>query len=62
MCLRVQCERCLKPSWKGCGKHVEKALSGVEPSQRCRCREALHEPEKPASRNDSAMADVTAAA
>jgi hypothetical protein len=37
MCLRVQCERCDKPTWRGCGRHVEEALAGVAAEDRCSC-------------------------
>ncbi len=39
MCKRVQCERCHKPSYAGCGMHVEQVLGDVPPAERCRCRE-----------------------
>jgi hypothetical protein len=37
MCHRVQCHRCEKPTWAGCGRHVEQALAGVPADQRCSC-------------------------
>jgi len=37
MCHRVTCNRCGKPTWAGCGAHVEKALQGVPPAERCTC-------------------------
>ncbi|HEY0787234.1 MAG TPA: hypothetical protein VGE86_01225 [Thermoanaerobaculia bacterium] len=37
MCHRVTCSRCGKPSWAGCGRHVEQALAGIPPQQRCTC-------------------------
>jgi hypothetical protein len=37
MCHKVNCSRCGKPSWAGCGAHVEKALRDVPPEQRCQC-------------------------
>jgi hypothetical protein len=40
MCQRVQCPTCNKPSFVGCGRHVEQVLSDVPPEDRCRCREA----------------------
>ena len=40
MCQRVQCKKCGKPTWAGCGKHVEQALAGVPKDERCACREA----------------------
>jgi hypothetical protein len=39
MCQRVQCSKCKKPSFVGCGRHVEQVLGDVAPEQRCRCRE-----------------------
>jgi hypothetical protein len=38
MCRAVTCKRCGRPSWKGCGSHVEQALGDVPADQRCRCR------------------------
>jgi hypothetical protein len=37
MCHRVVCSRCGKPTWAGCGRHIEEALKGVPPSERCQC-------------------------
>jgi hypothetical protein len=39
MCRRINCERCLRPSYAGCGMHVEQILGDVPPAERCRCRE-----------------------
>lgn len=39
MCQRVQCPSCGKPSYAGCGRHVEQVLGDVPRDQRCRCRE-----------------------
>ncbi len=39
MCQRVECPRCGRPTWAGCGAHVEQALRGVPADQRCQCRE-----------------------
>ncbi len=41
MCHRVQCTRCGKPSWVGCGRHVEQALAGVPADERCSCPRSL---------------------
>jgi hypothetical protein len=30
---------CKKPSFVGCGRHVEQVLADVAPENRCRCRE-----------------------
>jgi hypothetical protein len=37
MCHQITCERCAKPSWSGCGNHVEQALAGVALSDRYTC-------------------------
>ncbi len=37
MCKRVTCERCGKPTWAGCGEHIEQALEAVPADQRCTC-------------------------
>ena len=43
MCRRVTCSECNKPTFAGCGDHVEQVLGDVPPSERCRCREARNE-------------------
>jgi hypothetical protein len=37
MCSRTTCKNCGKPTWKGCGNHVEQALAGVPKNERCKC-------------------------
>lgn len=37
MCVRVSCETCARPTWMGCGEHIEQALEGVAVSDRCAC-------------------------
>ena len=39
MCRRVQCDQCQRPTYAGCGAHIEQVLGDVPPSERCRCRE-----------------------
>lgn len=39
MCRRIVCSSCGKPSYAGCGKHVEEVLGDVRPEDRCRCRD-----------------------
>jgi len=39
MCRRVQCDRCARPTFAGCGAHVEQVLRDVPPEARCRCHE-----------------------
>ena len=35
MCTAVTCKQCGRPSWKGCGMHVEQVLGHVDPADRC---------------------------
>jgi hypothetical protein len=49
MCSRVKCSSCGKPSYAGCGAHVEQVLADVPKEQRCRCREEKKQ-EKDAAR------------
>lgn len=37
MCTKITCETCSKPTWKGCGEHIEEALGDVTPTDRCTC-------------------------
>jgi hypothetical protein len=39
MCRRIQCSSCGKPTYAGCGMHVEQVLGDVPKEDRCRCRE-----------------------
>lgn len=39
MCRRIDCAKCGRPSYAGCGMHVEQVLKDVPPDARCRCRE-----------------------
>ncbi len=47
MCRRVTCPVCKKPTFAGCGQHIEQVLGDVPPAQRCHCNESTKE--KPAS-------------
>jgi hypothetical protein len=35
MCSRTICRKCGKPTWSGCGNHIEQALKGVAKKDRC---------------------------
>ena len=35
MCQAITCPRCGKPTWRGCGAHVEEILGDVPESERC---------------------------
>ena len=37
MCSKVMCRNCNKPTWSGCGEHIEEALVGVALEDRCTC-------------------------
>lgn len=39
MCVRVTCKTCAKPSYSGCGRHIETVLGDVPPAARCQCRQ-----------------------
>ncbi len=38
MCYPVQCSKCNKTSWAGCGEHVEAVMRNVSASDRCICQ------------------------
>jgi hypothetical protein len=42
MCRKTQCSKCHKPTWAGCGAHVEQVLGDVRPADRCTCRETVN--------------------
>lgn len=39
MCRRVECNECKRPTYAGCGMHVEQVLGSVPREARCACRE-----------------------
>ncbi len=39
MCQRVTCNSCGKPTYAGCGRHIEQVLGNVPSEKRCKCRE-----------------------
>lgn len=39
MCRRTTCGSCGKPTFAGCGMHVEQVLGDVPRDARCKCRE-----------------------
>ena len=39
MCKKVICEFCKKPTYEGCGKHIESVLADVPEEERCKCDE-----------------------
>jgi hypothetical protein len=55
MCRRVTCNTCNKPTFAGCGAHVEQVLRDVPKKDRCQCsaQAAAQPPAAPASAGDS---------
>lgn len=43
MCHKVMCPRCHKPTWTGCGQHIEQCLSDVPYDQRCKCNQMMNQ-------------------
>ena len=39
MCRRIDCRKCGRPTYAGCGMHVEQVLGNIPATQRCHCRE-----------------------
>ena len=35
MCRKINCSRCGKATWTGCGMHIDSALNGVAETDRC---------------------------
>lgn len=42
--MKTECDKCSKPTWKGCGKHIEQALKDVPEDERCKCPRDVPEP------------------
>ncbi|MFN8103633.1 MAG: hypothetical protein U0U69_04155 [Acidimicrobiia bacterium] len=47
MCRAIKCKRCGRPTWTGCGAHVEQVLGHVPQSERCNCDTAKAAPKRP---------------
>jgi len=45
MCSRTTCRKCGKPTWSGCGNHIETALKGV--AKKDRCQGHANDPKEP---------------
>lgn len=37
MCSRVNCRKCGKVTYSGCGQHLDQVFAGVSQNQRCDC-------------------------
>ena len=38
MCFRITCSTCGKPTWSGCGRHIDSSLAAVPVDDRCSCK------------------------
>ncbi len=38
MCRKVDCSKCGKASWAGCGAHIDVVMADVPESDRCECQ------------------------
>lgn len=45
MCRLTTCSKCHRPTYAGCGAHVEQVLAHVPRSERCKCRELAPPPD-----------------
>jgi len=50
MCRRATCPTCNKPTYAGCGMHIEQVLGDVPTAQRCACRDAAAKPAPPSGK------------
>ena len=55
MCRRVDCPKCGRPTYAGCGAHIEQVLGDVAPAERCQCPEARPQ-EPPKARSSTGPA------
>jgi len=55
MCRRVECSECRKPTYAGCGKHVEQVPASVPGEERCSYRE---HPKKKANMAEGARPSI----
>jgi hypothetical protein len=39
--MAVECPECERPTFAGCGQHVEQVLGHIPPAERCQCDESL---------------------
>lgn len=58
MCRRVTCKSCGKPTWAGCGAHIEQVLGDLPKSARCSCRETKAAAPKKTATASAATSDA----
>lgn len=54
MCKRIDCSKCGKPTFAGCGQHIEQVLGDVPKEQRCSCSAQSAQSTKAASAGGAA--------
>ncbi|UJR24599.1 hypothetical protein I4U23_005974 [Adineta vaga] len=37
MCYKIQCQKCRKYTWAGCGMHKDSVMKNIPVNQRCTC-------------------------
>ncbi|MFM2151992.1 MAG: hypothetical protein RL199_427 [Pseudomonadota bacterium] len=55
MCRALSCDQCGKPTWAGCGAHVEQVIGHIPKAERCRCREKASAPASPAVTGETSL-------
>lgn len=43
MCYQVTCSECKKPTWGGCGKHIDGVFTNFKYEDRCACKARTQE-------------------
>ncbi|GMN29798.1 hypothetical protein TIFTF001_002573 [Ficus carica] len=38
MCFKIECQKCKKFTWGGCGKHLDTLYKSIETGKHCECR------------------------
>ena len=41
MCMKIQCNKCGKATWAGCGAHKDQVLKGIPETERCQCKKSF---------------------
>lgn len=55
MCFKMACSACNRPTWAGCGAHIDSALAGIPLEDRCHCKKYTNQ----ATRTSSSGAAAT---
>ena len=55
MCRRIECSKCKKPTYAGCGRHIEQVLGDVPAAERCRCAEKADAPAEGSAKGEVSL-------